>query len=225
MTKSQSEKKTWQRARSPEQRRERIDAILAAAGHLLDRGGVEATGLNAIARETGLSKPGLYGYFESREAMLLELCLAEIESWSTTFTRRLRRYAGSGDVSVVARVFADVLAKHPRLCVLLVSLATVLEQNVTAETAEEFKGAFLEHARPAVEAMASVLPALAWDGAFRAFGTLMMSASGLYPHAHPSPVVEEVLAKPELACMAFEFRPAMEDLARAYLLGLTAEHR
>lgn len=225
MKKTHQTKKTWQRARSPEQRQERIDSILAAAGRLLDDGGVEATGINAIAREAGLSKPGLYRYFESREAILLELCLAEVGAWSAAFTRRLRRYEGTEDVRAVARTYADVLVKHPRLCVLLVSLATVLEQNVTVETVADFKRAFMAHAQPATEALVAVLPALDEDEAFRAIGTLMMAASGMYPHAHPSPVVEEVLAMPEFEGLAFEFKPSMEELARAYLNGLLAETR
>ena len=46
----------WQRARKPEQKEERREAILAAAGRLLDAEGLEGTGLNAIAREAGISK-------------------------------------------------------------------------------------------------------------------------------------------------------------------------
>ena len=49
--------------------------------------GLDGTGLNAIAREAGLSKPNLYVYFESREAILLRLLLKGIRSLGQGFEK------------------------------------------------------------------------------------------------------------------------------------------
>ena len=69
------------RARSPEEKELRRAAILQAAAALVEREGLEKTGLNAIAREAGISKANIYRYFESREAILLHLVLEDCRDW------------------------------------------------------------------------------------------------------------------------------------------------
>jgi AcrR family transcriptional regulator len=57
-----------------ERRRERSrEEILDAARRVLLRSGVAATTLEAVAREVGVSKPTLYYYFASKNALLFEL--------------------------------------------------------------------------------------------------------------------------------------------------------
>jgi len=68
----------FQRARQPEQREERRAHLLTTARAMLE-GGVDlrALTLNALAREAGMAKSNVYRYFETREALLLELLWAE----------------------------------------------------------------------------------------------------------------------------------------------------
>ena len=93
-----TETKDWQRARRPEQKEERSAAILNAAAVLLDARGINGTSLNAIARAVGLSKANLYRYFESREAMLLELMLREQAAWADELSELLEPLAGKDDL-------------------------------------------------------------------------------------------------------------------------------
>ena len=91
----------WQRARRPEQKAERRRAILEATLALVDESGVEGATLSEIARRAGLSKANCYRYFESREAILLELTLADSAAWMTDIEGCLAELAGSGDVDAV----------------------------------------------------------------------------------------------------------------------------
>src|SRR5580700_215896 len=63
---------TYQRARRPEQKLERRDAILAAARELALRDGVRAVSLADIADRVGIHKSALLRYFEPREQIFLE---------------------------------------------------------------------------------------------------------------------------------------------------------
>jgi AcrR family transcriptional regulator len=57
-----------------DRRRERSrEEILEAARQVLLRNGVAAMTLDAVAREVGVSKPALYYYFSSKDALLFEL--------------------------------------------------------------------------------------------------------------------------------------------------------
>jgi AcrR family transcriptional regulator len=132
----------WQRARRPEHKAARRDAILAAAISLLDEQGVEGATLTEIARRAGLSKANCYRYYESREAILLSVTLDEARAWTTSIVDRLTSLAGSGDIDGVAQVFASTSAERPRLCMLISCLSSVLERNVSAEAIASFKRAF-----------------------------------------------------------------------------------
>ena len=214
---------TWQRARRPEQREQRRLAILEAASRLLDEGGLEGTGLNAIARTAGMAKANVYRYFESREAVLLELLLQETDAWARALGKRLRRLAGSGDTDAVARAFADTIDKRERLCVLLGALAAVLEHNVGRDTVIRFKRDLLDVVTPPASALGAALPAFSDREAFTALEMLVMAAAGAWPHCHPAPVVEEVLALPEFAVFRLDFKRTMREHAAALLRGFTQD--
>jgi len=63
----------------PTSRRDRlraatIDEIIQAARQLLIKDGPEAVSLRAIAREIGMTAPGLYRYFDSHEELIRHVC-------------------------------------------------------------------------------------------------------------------------------------------------------
>src|SRR5258708_36884165 len=65
--------KRYQRARNEEQRTERRQSILRTAAAMLDEMPVSAMSLNELSRRGGLAKSNVLRYFESREAVLLDL--------------------------------------------------------------------------------------------------------------------------------------------------------
>src|SRR6201996_7533120 len=73
---------TYQRARRPEQKLERRDAILGAARELALRDGVRAVSLADIAARVGIHKSALLRYFETREQIFLELTAAAWREWT-----------------------------------------------------------------------------------------------------------------------------------------------
>ena len=80
---------TFQRARSEEQRAIRRQAILDTAAAMLDEMPVAEVSLNELSRRVGLAKSNVLRYFESREAVLLEL---PTTSWG--LARRAGRRTG-----------------------------------------------------------------------------------------------------------------------------------
>ncbi len=217
------ESEGWQRARRPEHKRERRDAIVEAAIALLDEEGVEAATLSAIARRAGLSKANCYRYFESREAILLAVVLDDARDWSEAIRDRLARAAGSDDVDATAAAFVDTLVARPRLAMLIASLWSVLERNVSVDAAAEFKRSIGEIILAPAEAVAAALPRLGAEGGAAFVSQFVLFASGAWPAAHPSPVVTEVLARPEFEGMCIDFEEVLRAHARTVLLGLQAE--
>jgi AcrR family transcriptional regulator len=63
-----------------ERRRERSrEEILEAAREVLFRNGVTAMTLDAVAKEAGMSKTGLYYYYPSKDALIFELVFGVLE--------------------------------------------------------------------------------------------------------------------------------------------------
>ena len=71
----------FQRARSEEQREARRQAILDAAAAMLTEMPVAQVTLNGLSRRAGLAKSNVLRYFESREAVLLELLDSAWQDW------------------------------------------------------------------------------------------------------------------------------------------------
>ena len=148
---------TFQRARSEEQREVRRRAILDTAAAMLAEMPVAEVTLNELSRRVGLAKSNVLRYFESREAVLLELLDSAWQEWLTGLEADLGAAidatapaAGRGDQ--LAGVLAASLAARPVLCDLLSAQAAVLERNVSPQVAAAYKRAALADlttARPA----------------------------------------------------------------------------
>lgn len=212
----------WVRARRPEQKRERRQAILAAAEELLDRGGVEAATLSAISRGTNLSKTHCYRYFESREAILLALALGEFQAWIEAAETGLAPLARSGDVDGTAEVIARVTVGRPRLCMLVGSLAAVLERNVDPDTVIDFKRRTAELQAQAETALVSALPTLRAEAATAFYRLFNLGLAGAWPAANPAPVLAEILARREFEGIRVDLEATLRELACALLRGLMA---
>src|SRR5215470_2837235 len=72
---------TFQRARSDEQRAIRRQTILDTATAMLEEMPVAELSLNELSRRVGLAKSNVLRYFDSREAVLLELLESLTGEW------------------------------------------------------------------------------------------------------------------------------------------------
>jgi TetR/AcrR family transcriptional regulator len=211
---------SWLRARQPEQIEERRHSILAAASTLLDQSGLEGTGINAIARQAGLSKANLYRYFESREAILLQLLLDEHERWLKTLGRKLKKLDGCQNGDLIAEALTSALGKHPRYCQMVGSLANVLEQNVSADTIRAFKRELVASANSTVAALHQAHQELTPEKAQWLLVVVSMQASGIWPHCHPSPEAQKVLAEEEFTHFRLDFHHTLLASAKGLISQL-----
>ncbi len=218
-----SEKCSFLRARRPAQKAQRRAALLAAAGELVDEQGAMGVSVGAIAKRVGLSKGNLYRYFESREAILLELLYEGWVEWVGAIERDLAPLSGGDDAAAVAAVLARSAAQRPRTCSLVAIMSSVLEQNVSAEQVETFKlrglGLFIRLGN----ALHAALPSLGIEGARDFLSAFMAQLAGLWPMANPPPVVAAVLERPELQGFQHDFESSLRRSSTALLLGMAAQ--
>ena len=94
------------RARSPENKAKRAKDILKSAMLVLDRDGIDAVTLTAIAREAGVVKSNIYRYFESREEILFRLMLEESDYLTELGAKRIDALERPVDIAKLAETLA-----------------------------------------------------------------------------------------------------------------------
>ncbi|TCJ95618.1 TetR/AcrR family transcriptional regulator [Nocardia alba] len=216
---------TFQRARTDEQRTQRRRQILDTAAAMLREMPVAELSLNALSRRACLAKANVLRYFESREAILLELLDTEIQEWIRELDRTMSPVGGSvterGDQ--LADVLAVSLAARPVLCDLLSAQGSVLERNISTDLAIGHKHA----ARRSLSALQSLiirdLPELGDAGASALIETTLLMAMAAWPCSHPAEAMKAAYAAdPGLAAMRVNFVDVVRRTAAVAISGLIA---
>ena len=109
---------TFQRARSDEQRALRSQAILDTAAAMLQEMPVADISLNELSRRVGLAKSNVLRYFDSREAVLLELLASSSREWLAHLAAELpsavgRRAGFKRRAEQLATAIAGVAGRAP----------------------------------------------------------------------------------------------------------------
>ena len=220
---------TYQRARRPEQKLERRDAILGAARELALRDGVRAVSLADIAARVGIHKSALLRYFETREQIFLELTAQAWREWTAALHAELDprpvgqrrgglRRRGS---ALVADVFARSFGSRPLLCDLIAHTPLNLERNVSAEAVRRYKLTSLGAVGEAAALVQRVLPALTVAECREFVAAVASLAGAVWQMANPGPVLAELYAAdPALARACIDLTPRLRRTGEILLAGL-----
>lgn len=205
----------FQRARRPEQKQQRREAILAAARQLAAESGVAHVSLGGVAAEVGLAKSNVVRYFGTREEIYLELAAEGWREWRADVLDRL----ASGQRAVEA--LTKALVDRPLFCDLLGNDSTTLEHNASSEAALAYKRTMIGAIGDVGDAVAAADAALT-AGEGRELATAAVGFAGvLYAAGHPSPVLAELYRHhPELAAARPPFAPTMRRLLAGLAAGL-----
>ncbi len=210
----------FQRARRPEQKLQRQDAILGAARDLALRDGVRNVSLADIAAQIGIHKSALLRYFETREQIFLELTAEAWRDWAHYLHAGLDA-AATGSAALVADVFARSFSDRPLLCDLIAHTPLNLERNVSPEAVRRYKQVSLGVVNEAAVLVHRVLPELTLAECTEFVATVASLAGSLWQIANPAPAVAALYASdPALAQACVDLMPRLRRTAEVLLAGL-----
>ena len=218
----------FQRARSEEQRAARRQAILDTAAAMLAEMPVAEVTLNELSRRAGLAKSNVLRYFESREAVLLELLDSSWQDWLVQLEAELAGAVAPADPVAgrsdqLAAAVAASLATRPILCDLISAQAAVLERNVSPQVAAQYKRASIAGITALGGLMLRSVPELGEPDAFRLAGATVMTTAALWPHTQPSAaMLAAYAADPALAAMRLDFTATLREVLEVLAAGLLA---
>ena len=115
----------WQRARSEEQKEQRISEIVGAAARLYKTHSFEEISSSLIAKEAGFTRSNLYKYFSSKEEIFLAFLMQDMRLWSADLLKTCRRRKITS-IEKFASVWVKIMVKHQRFLDLLSLLPTYL---------------------------------------------------------------------------------------------------
>ncbi|MFD5137929.1 TetR/AcrR family transcriptional regulator [Streptomyces sp. NPDC058378] len=216
---------TFQRARTEEQREIRRRAILDTASAMLDEMPVAAVTLNELSRRVGLAKPNVLRYFESREAVLLELLDRFLREWLADLADELA--AGVDEerpmderAPAVAEILSRSLSGRGVLCDLFGAQGGVLEHNVSVEVVARYKRASLERLTTMTTLLRTYLPELGENATMFSLQTMVL-AGALSAYSTPPPSLRAAYeAEPDLARFHLGLEESLKLSLNATLLGV-----
>ncbi|WP_405927684.1 TetR family transcriptional regulator [Streptomyces griseus] len=220
--------KPFQRARSEEQRAVRRRAILDTAAAMLTELPVAQVSLNELSRRVGLAKSNVLRYFESREAVLLELLGSAQRDWLAGLDAEFAATVDAGApvaerTDRVAATLAASLAARPALCDLISAQAAVLERNVSPEVAAAYKRAALANVAELARLVRERVPELDEHRAGRFAAGALLVTGAIWTHAQPSAAMLAAYeADPSLAALRLDFTATLEETLAVLLTGILA---
>jgi len=214
---------TYLRARSPEQKEERRRHLLdTARALLLEIPDVHALGINELARKAEMTKSNVYRYFESSEAVLLDVLVEEYVAWRGELVKALGRGGKrSGTIEHIARAFSATWVARPLLCRLTSIFPSILERNVSVERIVQFKQGMLAMRREtALEFHSCVptIPAATFDKFIHFALPLLV---GLWPLSKPGEAAATAVRRADLAALRYPFQEDLEEGMLMLLRGLS----
>ncbi|WP_282089381.1 TetR/AcrR family transcriptional regulator [Streptomyces tendae] len=217
----------FQRARSEEQRGIRRQAILDTTAAMLEEMPIGEISLNELSRRVGLAKSNVLRYFESREAILLELLDRAWQQWVADLPALAQAGIDQGApasrrAEQFAAVIAASLAQRHVLCDLLSAQAGVLEHNVSPQVAARYKRAAVANVADIAAVTHQHLPELG-DSAAQLTATMIMAIGAVWTHARPSPAMLAAYeADPSLTAFKLDFVTALQEILATLTAGTLA---
>jgi AcrR family transcriptional regulator len=160
--------------------------------------------LNELSRRVGLATSNVLRYFESREAILLELLDAELREWIVWLSRSPVPTTGTARErgSLLAEALADSMSTRPVMCDL-----------ISAQTVQIL-----------VAHITRVLPELRPDDAYEIVVVTILMASGAWPSSQPSEALRAAYdADPAVAAGQLKFADVVRRTVELAIAGLLLE--
>jgi len=207
------------RARTPKQKNDRRDAILATAKALFLEVGFEGFSMGLLSKHAGVAKGTLYLYFGTKEEVLLSLYSREFERFCSELTAGIP--TKMTDTDFVSRIYETSIS-DPLFLALHARLGTVIEQNISVDALITSKRSMAKHFQAMVNTLSSPLN-LNYEQTLAALTGISALLTGSYDGA-PASVIETEAIPEDVANFIghFDMKTRFEKNAGYILQGIRA---
>ena len=211
----------YQRARSPEQKAERMEAIMDAAEGLFAELPYHEINMGLIAKELGWARSNLYKYAATQEEVFLALHSRANSAYVADLVKALQGKSLSN--ADFAKKWAKVTGQHPDFLRYQDILIAIIESNASLDRLVEFKRTFAEMTAPLMDilqAQVDCTPTVALDLYLR----LIYQAPSLYNHYHCAERTAEAMRLAGMPPVKGTFEKAYADFVEMCLEYAAKDH-
>lgn len=208
-----------QRARRPSHKALRRKSILDAAAILYKTKDYSSIRMEEISLRAGISKGNVYRYFESKEALFLQLALADLLSWSHDLEVALTLPGRMGYPEALADAISETLSPREKLLDLVAMMSSHLERNLSPESLRAFRSAWADIADRISGQLRMALPELPHPAADRFPVWLVALIAGLWPMANPNSDLAALLQCPEFSGQRVDFAQEFQAALATWFAG------
>jgi len=212
-------KTAFVRARTRDQIEIRRAEILGAAAELIMESGFDNVSLNGIARRLGIAKSNIYRYFDGKEEIFFQVMLGEYSDWFEDMKSRLEGEPKPASDAVIAQHLTASLTNRERLCHFISVKASVVEKNLSEETAARFSEILIPGVSDLAAVFVTCLPHLKPEQVMLLLRAVHAIIAGLWPMSQQQ-FHEAGTDSPERANWQTDFHRDLEQTAYYLLVGL-----
>ncbi len=207
----------FKRARSEEQKEQRMQQIKDAADSLFSHTPYHSITLTTIADELSLTRANLYLYVSTKEEIFLELCADKRDDY---YDALLAAFPEGSNYSpaVMAEIWAEILFAHRDYLRYSGLLPEIIETNVSVPRLGAFKRRYYENTYALCDRLGG-LTSLSRDEMYEVFLNIHYHAIGIDSICSGNPLVREAMEREHLTAPAVDFRA---NLKRFILMNLRA---
>ena len=198
------------RARTPQQKQERINAILDATEALFEARPYHEITLSLIAEELGWSRANLYKYANTKEEIFLALYTRANQAYIDQLDAAFKEAELPMPHREFAQRWAAVAAEHHSYFRYQDILVGIIETNVTLQRLTEFKGEFYKQIEPVLNLLGRQCPGLAGQDRWGFYLMLLYQACALSIAYNMTPLCQQAM---ELAGIPTSGRSFNEQLS------------
>jgi len=210
---------SWIRARSDEQKAQRINEIVSATERLYTNNRYEDITFVQIAKEAGFTRSNLYKYFKSKEEIFLEFLKYDLKLWKKDLSNNFKidKYYS---IDEFTEKWTDILQKNKRLIELISILYIHLEKEASYDSLLNFKESFSEAFQQIVEHLVDKVEGLSFEKVIEFVNLQSAFGIGLYQMTDLSDNQLKVLGKLEYSNYKIDFQESFKKSVKFILEGL-----
>lgn len=212
---------TWERARTEQQKQQRIQEIIAATTKLYNKHGFEEITFALIAKEAKFTRSNLYKYFNSKEEIFFELLKNDIVTWRKDFESSVCEKQLS--VSEFVEMWFEVQQRHLRMRDLISILYAHLEKKSSFETLVNFKKMVVVEFEILCQLLQRIFPKLSIENAIKFLQIQLALSIGLYTMTDLSPNQQKVLEVTEFSHLSMQYPRYFKQSLVYILQGLISD--
>jgi AcrR family transcriptional regulator len=197
------------RARTDEQKAERLEEVKVAAERLFAEHPYHEVTLTTIAAELGWSRTNLYKYASTKEEVFLCILSDKVDSYFGALRAALPEGCGLSP-ETVAEVWAGIAFANRDYFRYGDSLYTVIETNVSLDRLIKFKANYFENLNTLAPALSSVLGIKESD-VRDLMSTVYSHGVGLAGSCMNNPLVVRAMKELNMPTNPVDFRAEMRD--------------